>query len=93
VFSLINIRPCPARRLEDKIRQLRALATAAKDDNAWLVLSELRILISQHIEHLRTVVAGKFSGKREFLERRSDRNPQELPEVASLIIGSKKKGG
>jgi hypothetical protein len=93
VFPLINIRAVPARRLEDKIRQPCALATAAKDDDAWLILSELRTLISQHIEHLRMIVAGKFSGKREFLERRSDGNPQELQEVAGLIIGSKKKSG
>jgi len=56
--------------LEDKIRHLCALATVTNDDDAWLVLSELRILLRQHIEHLRTVAAGKLSGEREFAERR-----------------------
>ena len=60
----------PSRRLEDKIRHLCALATMTNDDDAWLVLSELRILLSQHIEHLRAVAAGKLSGEREFAERR-----------------------
>jgi len=60
----------PARRLEDQIRHLCALAAVANDDDAWLYLSELRILLGQHIEHLRMVAAGKLSGTREFLERR-----------------------
>ena len=63
------------RRLEDKIRWLCLLAMAAKDDDAWLILSELRILLRQHVEHLRMVAAGKLSGAREFIERRSDRKP------------------
>ena len=61
-------------------------------DDAWLILSELRTLLSQYIEHLGMIVAGKLSGvsgKREFLERRSEvKQTQELPESASLIIGS-----
>jgi len=69
------------RRLEDKSRYLCSLAVAAKDEDAWLILSELRILLRQHVKHLRTVAAGKLSGAREFLERRSDRDPpQNLPE-------------
>jgi hypothetical protein len=71
-------RPVPNRRLEDKIRELCALATVASDDDAWLLLSELRVLITQHIEHLRIVAAGKLSGKAEFVERRRQ-NPR-LPE-------------
>jgi hypothetical protein len=59
-----------SRRLEDKIRHLCALATVTNDEDAWLVLSELRILLRQHVEHLRTVAAGKLSGEREFAERR-----------------------
>jgi hypothetical protein len=59
------------RRLEDKIRKVCTLATVAQDDDAWLILSELRILLRQHIEHLRMVAAGKLSGTREFIERRS----------------------
>jgi len=58
------------RRLEDKIRALCGLATVAKDDDAWLLLSELRVLITQHVEHLRIVAAGKLSGRAEFVERR-----------------------
>jgi hypothetical protein len=42
-----------------------------------MILSELRILIRQHIEHLRMIAAGKLSGEREFAERRND--PPELP--------------
>jgi hypothetical protein len=69
-----NIAPAfillPDRRLEDKIRHLCALAIVAKDDDAWLILSELRLLLRQHVEHLRMVAAGKLAGVREFLERR-----------------------
>jgi hypothetical protein len=69
------------RRLEDKIRYLCSLAVAAKNDDAWLILSELRILIRQQIEHLRMVAAGKLSGARELVERRSERKPpHNLPE-------------
>ena len=50
------------RRLEDKIRHLCSLAVDAKNEDAWLILSELRILLSQHVEHLRTVAAGKSFG-------------------------------
>jgi hypothetical protein len=66
------------RRLEDKIREICALATAAEDGEAWLILSELRVLITQHVEHLRIVAAGKLSGKAEFVERR--RHNPSLPE-------------
>jgi hypothetical protein len=38
-------------RLEDKIRHLCSLAKVAKDDDAWLLLSELRVLLAQHVEH------------------------------------------
>lgn len=73
--------PVYYRRLEDKIRHLCSLAVAAKNEDAWLILSELRILLRQQIEHLRMVAAGKLSGAREFMERRSDRDPpQKLPE-------------
>lgn len=69
------------RRLEDKIRHLCSLAVAAKNDDAWLILSELRILIRQQIDYLRMVAAGKLSGAREFMERRSDlQPPRKLPE-------------
>jgi hypothetical protein len=70
----------PFRRLEDKIRHLCVLAREAKDGDARLILSELRILLRQHIEHLRMVAAGKLSGTREFIERRSD-GPPELKKV------------
>ncbi len=63
----------PSRRLEDKIRNLCALARMVRDDEAWLILSELRILLHQHVEHLRMVAAAKLSGTREFAERRSDK--------------------
>ena len=69
-LPLSRLKPVPSRRLEDRIRHLSALATVTSDDNAWLVLSELRILLGQHIEHLRKVAAGKLSGEREFAERR-----------------------
>jgi len=63
----------PSRRLEDKIRRACDLAKTASDADALLILSELRVLLRQHIEHLRGVAAGELSGDREFLERRSDR--------------------
>jgi hypothetical protein len=63
------------RRLEDKIRHLCVLATAAKNEDAWLVMSELRLLIRQHVAHLRLVAAGKLSGAREFVERRAGQTP------------------
>ena len=62
------------RRLEDKIRQVCLLATTATDEDAWLIMSELRLLLQQHVEHLRTVAAGKLSGSREFVERRVGRS-------------------
>jgi len=80
-YSFLRIQPycrgvvktcvVPSRRLEDRIRHVCALATVAKNDDAWLILSELRILLRQHVEHLRMVAAGKLSGSREFVERRS----------------------
>jgi hypothetical protein len=69
---LPRLKLVPACRLEDKIRHLCALAAVANDDDAWLVLSELRILLRRHVEYMRMVAAGKLSGTREFLERRSD---------------------
>jgi hypothetical protein len=67
------------KRLEDKIRHLCVLSITATDDDAWLILSELRLLIRQHIEHVRMIAAGQLSGEREFTERRADRRPPELP--------------
>jgi hypothetical protein len=63
------------RRLEDKIRHLCQLATITKNEDAWLVMSELRLLIRQHVAHLRLVAAGRLSGTREFLERRAGQAP------------------
>ena len=47
----------------------------AKSDDAWMILSELRALIHEHVQRLRKVAAGKLSGKGEFFERRSNDNP------------------
>jgi hypothetical protein len=66
------------RRLEDKIRHLCGLSITATDDDAWLILSELRLLIGQHIEHLRMIAAGELSGARKFTERRTE-GPPKLP--------------
>lgn len=66
------------RRLEDKIRHLCVLSVTATDDDAWLILSELRLLIGQHIEHLRMIAAGEMSGARQFTERRAE-GPLKLP--------------
>jgi hypothetical protein len=74
------------RRLEDKIRYLCSLAKVAKDDDAWLLLSELRVLLAQHVEHFRMVAANKLSGAAPFVERRSDSEGQEnqpSPETSS----------
>jgi hypothetical protein len=65
----------PSRRLEDKIRQVCSLAKVVKSDDAWLILSELRALLHQHVQHLRLVAAGKLSGKSECFERRSHESP------------------
>jgi hypothetical protein len=70
------------RRLEDKIRHLCALATDANDEDAWLLLSELRLLITQHVEHVRVAAAAKLFGAAEFVERRSD--AAKTPERAQL---------
>jgi hypothetical protein len=67
----------PDRRLEDKIRHLCALATAANDEDAWLLLSELRLLITQQIEHLRIAAAANLSGAADFVERRSVTNSHQ----------------
>jgi hypothetical protein len=64
------------RRLEDKIRHLCSLAIEAKDEDAWLILSELRILIHQHIEHLRAVAAEELFRNQESSERRSVQKPR-----------------
>jgi hypothetical protein len=73
------------RRLEDKIRHLCGLAIVAKDNDAWLLLSELRVLITQHVEHLRIVAAAKLSGKAEFVERRQqNRRLSETPNPTTL---------
>ena len=70
----------PSRRLEDKIRHVCSLAMVTDSDEAWLILSELRTLLREHIQHLRTVAAGKLSGASEFFERRSnDSPPGHLP--------------
>ena len=69
----------PDRRLEDKIRHLCALAIAANDEDAWLLLSELRLLITQHIEHLRIAAGANLSGAADFVERRSDATGQQNP--------------
>jgi hypothetical protein len=52
----------PSRRFEDKIRHLRVLSMQVKNEDAWLILSELRTLLRQHIEHLRMVAAGNNFG-------------------------------
>jgi hypothetical protein len=70
------------RRLEDKIRHLCALATAANDEDAWLLLSELRLLITQHVDHLRIAAAANLSGAADFVERRSDTDSQRNPALA-----------
>jgi hypothetical protein len=49
------------------------LAKNVNDGDAWLILSELRTLLEQHVQHTRMVAAGKLSGAREFIERRLDR--------------------
>jgi hypothetical protein len=77
--------PVLNRRLDDKIRHLCGLAILAKDDDAWLLFSELRVLITQHVEHLRIVAAAKLSGKAEFVERRQqNRRLSEIPNPAKL---------
>jgi hypothetical protein len=68
--SATALQPVLNRRLDDKIRHLCGLAVLARDDDAWLLLSELRVLITQHVEHLRIVAAAKLSGRAEFVERR-----------------------
>jgi hypothetical protein len=73
--ALLKIGTVLSRRLEDKIRHLCTLAMCANDGDAWLILSELRTLLQQHVDHLRMVAAEKLSGRREFLERRVDRTP------------------
>src|ERR1700678_1059941 len=58
------------RRLEDKIRHLCALATAAKDEDAWFFFSELRFLTPQHINTWRTIAPVHPLGGGKFVERR-----------------------
>jgi len=71
LFLDTKILAVPSRRLEDKIRHACCLALAAESDDAWLNLFELRMLLHEHVERLRTVAAEKLSGKRECFERRS----------------------
>jgi hypothetical protein len=82
------------RRLEDKNRHLCGLAKVAKDDDAWLLLSELRVLLAQPVEQFRMVAANKLSGAAEFMERRSDSNGQEKqlsPETPSRTTLDKER--
>jgi hypothetical protein len=60
-----------------KIRQVCSPAKVGKSDDAWLILSELRTLLHQHVQHLRMVAASKLSGKRECFERRSHEGPRK----------------
>jgi hypothetical protein len=74
----------PSRRLEDKIRHLCVLSMQVKNEDAWLILSELRTLPSQHIEHLRMVAAGNISGTRAFVARRSGPPAEKDPLIARI---------
>jgi hypothetical protein len=60
------------------------LAIQAQNHDAWLLLSELRTLLAQHIEHLQAVAAGKLTGNKEFAERRSTERPADTAERRQL---------
>lgn len=76
--------PMLGRRLEDKIRYVCVVAMAARDDDAWLFLSELRVLLCQHAAKIRAAAAAKMSGKTIFVERRSERD-MPIPELTESI--------
>ena len=60
----------PARRLEDRIQELCALACAEKDpEKLRLILSHLRLAITRHSNRLQSMAVSTF------------RNQPELPEV------------
>jgi hypothetical protein len=60
----------PARRLEDRIQELCALACAEKDpDKLRLILSHLRLAITRHLSRIQSMAVSTF------------RNETELPEV------------
>ena len=49
------------RRLEDRIRELCALAVAAEDPELEVVLAELQAALRQHTERLRRMAAAKLT--------------------------------
>ena len=49
------------RRLEDRIRELCALAVAAEDPELEMVLAELQAALRQHTERLRRMAAAKLT--------------------------------
>jgi hypothetical protein len=74
-----NVIPVPCRRLEDKIQFVCALAVTARDGDAWLFLSDLRVLLRQHTTSLRAATVAKLSGAIDFIERRSPPQSLEMP--------------
>jgi hypothetical protein len=52
-FAILQSPGVPSRRLEEHIRELCALATAAKTTNVAEVLAELRSALHEHAEQLR----------------------------------------
>ena len=74
-----NVIPVPCRRLEDKIQFVCALAVTAQNNDAWLFLPDLRVLLRQHTTSLRAATAAKLSGSTDFIERRSPRQSPEMP--------------
>jgi len=61
----------PARRLEDRIRELCAKAASAPAREAEVVLKELRLALAEHAKRLRRAAAQRFVGDGNFQEKRS----------------------
>jgi hypothetical protein len=49
------------RRLEDRIRELCALAVAAEDPELEIVLAQLQAALREHTERLRRMAAAKLT--------------------------------
>ncbi|HZQ94708.1 MAG TPA: hypothetical protein VFA67_06835 [Candidatus Sulfotelmatobacter sp.] len=53
----------PSRRLEDRVRELCAKATAAEESEIVGILTELRETLAEHNRRLRKMAAQKLAGQ------------------------------
>jgi hypothetical protein len=80
----------PSRRLEDRIRELCALAIATNTADFAEVLAELRSALHQHSEQLRKLARTEFASAKGMADSerwRQSHDPQSKPATASSTAG------